>query len=205
MRSELHLCLLAKQLSCKLCKCSLEVGKRDISVDHKPLNLMERRRMCGVYLICTKHTPRRDHSYWKSAFFHLMHLYARCLCSEQDIAVDVKSILLILCRMVCRNIERLEVIIIFLHLGTFYNLISHADKDALYLLECDCVGMAVPHTVFLRGQCHVNHLRLHARLPKLSLHAGLCLIEHPLNLCSGFIYKLSDFGPVLRRHVLHTL
>ena len=71
--------------------------------DHS-FDLMERRRMCCIHFICTEYSTRRDHTDRQFLLFHHAHLDRRCLCTQQDLVVDIEGILLILCRMICRNI-----------------------------------------------------------------------------------------------------
>ncbi len=90
--------------------------------------------MRRIHLIRAEYTPRSDHSDRKSALLHLVNLYARGLRAEQNIAVDIERVLLVFCRMICRNIQRLKVVVILLHLRPLHNLIAHSDKYTLYLL-----------------------------------------------------------------------
>ncbi len=134
-----------------------------------------------------------------------MDLHAGRLRSEQDITVDIKRILLILCRMVGRNVQRLKVVIVFLYLRSLHDLITHSDKDTLHFLQGDRVRMAVPHLISLRGKRHIDHLRFHLRLTESALHACPCLVEHPLDLFPRIIDELPYLRPLLGRDVLHSL
>ena len=107
--------------------------------------------------------------------------------------------------MIRRDIQRLKVIVILLHLGALYDLITHSDKNAFHFLQGDRVRMAVPHFISLRGECHVDHFRFHLRLAKFSLHICLCLVKHLLNLLARIIDELSYFRSLLGRYILHPL
>ena len=160
MRSEFHLCVLPEQLPRKFGKRPLQVRKGDMLIDHQPLDLMEGRGMGRVHLVGTEYPARRDHADWQFPLLHLMHLRGGRLRPQQDIPGNIKGVLLILCRMIRRNIERLKVIIIFFHIGAFHYLIAHTDEDSLHLFQCDGIGMAVPHLILFGGQGHVYDLRL---------------------------------------------
>lgn len=130
-------------------------------------------------------------------------MYTGRLGTQQDISVDIKSVLLVLGRMIRRNIQCLKIVIILLNLGTFHHLITHTDKDALYFLQSNGVGMPVPDLRLLGGQGHVDHLRFHSGLPNGAFHSAAMLFQHPLDLRAGVIHPLSDLGTLLRRHILH--
>ena len=50
----------------------------------------------------------------------------------EDIFSDIECILLIFCRMVCRNIQCFKVIVIIFYFRSFHNLIPHSYEDIFY-------------------------------------------------------------------------
>ena len=161
--------------------------------------------MCRVHLVRTEYASWRNHSDGELPFLHLVNLYPRSLCPEQDITVNVKCILLILRGMVSRNVQRLKVIIVLFYLRSLYNLIPHAGKNSLDLFKCNGVRVTVSHLVSLSRKCHVNHFRFHLCLAKLSFHICPRLVQNPFDFLPRLVDKLPYLRSVLRCHILHAL
>ncbi len=54
--------------------------------------------------------------------------------TEQRIRIDVERILHISCRVVLRNVGKLEVVVVLLNFRSFGNLVAHADEEVFNLL-----------------------------------------------------------------------
>ena len=109
-----------KQLFRELCQSTFQVCKGDAFVYNQALDLMEGRRMGSVHLIGTVNTSRGKHTDRKLALLHDTGLYRRSLGTKHDVLIYIEGILLILCRMVCRNVQFLEVVKVVLHLGAVH-------------------------------------------------------------------------------------
>ena len=156
MRTEFYFCLRSEQFFCKLLQCSFQICKCNTFVDYQTFDLMEGRRMGCIYLIGTEYTSRCDHTDRQFTFFHNTNLYRRSLGTKYDLVIDVESILLIFCRMVCRNIQSLKVVVIILYFRSFYDFISHTNKDTLYFFQGNGIWMTVSNAVFLCRKCYVD-------------------------------------------------
>ena len=158
MRAELNLRVLAEKLTRELCKCALQICEGDMFVNYQSLNLMEIRRMCRIQLVSAEYASRSDHADRQLSLFHGVYLYAGSLRTQKDILCDIEGILLILGRVVCRNIECLKIIIILLNFRTVNNLITHTDKNTLNFLQRNTVRMSVAETCLFCGKCYINGL-----------------------------------------------
>ena len=129
--------------------------------------------MCCVYFVRTEYTSRCDHTDREFSLLHHTGLYRRCLCTKYDILINIESILLILSRVICRDVQFLKVVQIILNFRSFYNLISHTYEDTLYFFQRDCVRMSVSNTVLLRWKCYVDHFCFQLLLTDCLLHSCL--------------------------------
>ena len=157
MRTEFCLRVFSKQLFCKLFQSSFQVSKGNILVDNKTFDLMEGRRMSRIHFIRTEYTSRRDHTDRQLAFFHDSCLYRRCLSTKHNVLVNIESILLILCRMICRNIQFLEIIKIILYFWSFDHFVAHTNEDTLYFFQCDGVRMTMTYVILLSRKGYVDN------------------------------------------------
>ena len=85
---------------------------------------------------------------------HCANLNRGGLRAEQNVVCDIEGVLRIACGVILGNVQRLEIVVVQLHLRPFDNRKAHADEDvlqfALYL------GQRVNVTVRLRGSGHGN-------------------------------------------------
>ena len=160
MGAEFGLRILTEQLLGKYLQGAFQVCKGDILVHHQSLDLMEGRGMGGIHLIGTEHSAGGDHTDGQLTLLHDPRLYRGGLGSQHDVLVDIERILLILGRMVGRDVQLLKVVQVILHLGAFHHLIAHANEDPLYLFQGDGVGMTVSHVILLGRKGHVDDLIL---------------------------------------------
>ena len=144
-------------------------------INDKSFNLMERRRMRCIHLIGTEYPSGRQHTDWQFSFLHLMYLRTGCLRTKQNVPADIESILLIFRRMVRRNIQRFKVIIVGFYIRSLNNLVSHSDKNTLYLFHRNRIGMTVAYFTLLGRQSYVDYLCLHLGFPFSALHFGYSL------------------------------
>ena len=70
--------------------------------------------MRSVHFVGTEHSSRRDHADREFSLLHDAGLDRRRLGTQHDLLIDIERILLILCRMVRRDVQFLEVVLIIL-------------------------------------------------------------------------------------------
>ena len=134
-----------------------------------------------------------------------MDLRGGGLCAKEDISVDIEGVLLVLGGVVRRNVEGLKVVVVALDLGAFNDLVAHADKDALHLLEGDHIGVAVAHGKAFGREGDVDGLRRQALLLYPSLDGLLGFRDGFLDLHADVIDHLTDGRTLLGGDVLHAL
>ena len=161
--------------------------------------------MSRIHFIRAEHPAGRYHLDGKPSFFHLMDLSAGGLCTQQHIAIDIESILLILCRMIGRDVQSFEIIIVLFDLGTLHHFISHSDEDPLEILQSDGVGMHVSQFPALCRQGDIYGLYLKSCIHGRSFQIFLCLIYSLLYDVSGLIDQSTHLGPFLLGNILHAL
>ena len=203
MRTELCLRLRSEQLLCEYIERSFEIGKCYVLVDDQSLDLMEGRGMCRVDLVRAEHTSRRDHTDRELSLLHDTGLYRRCLCAEKNIFCDIEGVLLILRRMVRRNVELCEVIVIVLDLRSLDHFIAHADENTLDLLEGDGIRMAVADEFHFRGKRDVDLFLLKLARHFLGIQPVLHLGHARFDLSTGVVDPLADLRTILRIDILH--
>ena len=161
--------------------------------------------MSSINFVRSEYTTWCYHSDWKFAFFHNMNLSSAGLCTKKEISVYVECILLILCRVISRDIQCFKVIIVCLYLRSFNNLIAHADKYSLNFFHGYYIGMAVTYRIFLCRKSNINDLSLHLCLALEIFHLLDSFLKNFFNLGSCLIDKLSNFWSVLGSNILHAL
>ena len=175
MRTEFRLCLRSEQLFCELFQSTFQVCKCNIFIYNQTFDLMEGRGMGCIHFVRTEYSSRCDHTDRQFALFHNAGLYRRSLGTKHDIFIDIECILLIFCRMVCRNVQFFEVVQIILDLRSFYDFISHTDKDTLYLFQSDCIRMTMANVDLLCRKCHINDFLFHLFFACFFFQFFLCL------------------------------
>ena len=172
-------------------------------VNDQPLYLMETGRMGGIHFIRAEYSSGSYHSDRQPALLHLMHLYARGLRTQQNISRYIERILFILGRMIRRNIQGLEIIIISLHLRTFHYLIPHAYKDTLHLFQHNGIRMPMSQLRLFGRKGYIDNLRLHLCLPDSPFDLPSALFQKSFDFTSGFVHHLTYPGPLFGSHVPH--
>src|SRR5260221_3781120 len=113
-----------------------QVAERYPLVDREPFDLVKHRRVPGIERVAAERAARRNDVYRRPLRLHRAHLDRRCVRTPQHRLArtepDVERVLHGACRMVGREVERLEVVPVELHLGTFGDLVAESDE---YVLE----------------------------------------------------------------------
>ena len=205
VRTELRLCLLTEEFLRELIECSLQICHCDSLVNNQSFNLMERWWMSCIYFVRTEYTSRWQNTDWQFALLHDSCLYRWCLCTKQNVLCDIECILLILCRMVCRNIQKLKVVFVIFNFRPGYDLISHTDKYTLQIFKRDLVWMSVSVDLLHTRKCNIDCLTLHLLCTHSRIDGLHLLLELCLDICTCLIYHLSNLRTILRSHILHAL
>ena len=89
----------------------------------------------GVNGIGAVNSAGRDYAYRRLLVFHNPYLYGGGLCAQKHFFGDIEGILRISCGVIFRNVERLEIVVVPLNLGTGRNLKAHTQEDILDLVK----------------------------------------------------------------------
>ena len=93
--------------------------------------------MGGIHLIRTEYAAGSNHADRRLLLLHGTYLYRRGLGTKYDILINIERILLILGRMIRRNVQRFKVIVVILYFGTFHYFIAHTNENTLYFIQCN--------------------------------------------------------------------
>ena len=203
MGTEFRLCLRPEQLLCEYLQGSFQIREGNMLVNDQSLNLMEGRRVGSIHFVGTEYPAWRDHSDRQLSLLHDTCLHRGGLGTQHNIFINIESILLVLCRMIRRNIQFFKIIQVVFHLRPFHNLISHSHEDPLHLFQGDGVGMPVADAVLLRRQRHVDDLGFELLLADHLLHFLLCLFHDRFDGGPRLVHKLAHLRAFLRRNILH--
>ena len=122
----------------KLIQHALQVAQRNPLVHHQAFHLVEHGGMCRV-TVGTEHPAGHKHFDGRLLAVHHADLSAAGLGPEQQVVLQVKSILHIPGRVILRNIQPGEIMIIILNFRTFKHIETHAGKN-------------IDHFIFHQGQ-----------------------------------------------------
>ena len=117
----------------------------------------------------------------------------------------IKCILLVLCRMIFRNVEKLEVHTVILNLRSFNNFVTHSDKYSLKVLKSYLVRMLMTTLYSCTRSCNIQPLCLHLLLNNLSLKFLLLVCNDCLKCISYSVNHLTYTWSLFRSYILHTL
>ena len=110
--------------------------------------------------------------------------------------IDIEGILLVFCRMICRNIQCFKVVIIIFYFRSFHYFIAHTDKDTLYFFQCNGIRMTVSDADSFLPEVSHQSLPVSAFSVRIwSSNLCLGLFQFLFNRFSGLIYQLS-YQPV---------
>ena len=112
----------------ELVEHTLKVAERDALIHNKTFHLMEHRGVGGIGVRAENAAGNQD---LDGRLFHIHHtdLAAAGLGAQDNVICNVESILHIAGRMIFRNIQAGEVVVIVLNFGPFKNLKAHAGKN----------------------------------------------------------------------------
>ena len=107
----------------------LEVCKADALIHYETFDLVEYGRMGGI-VIPAEHLARGNHADWRIGCMlpESSRLYRRCMGAEKNIRRNVEGILHIPGRMVLRQVQAFEIVVILFDFRPLFYGIAHADE-----------------------------------------------------------------------------
>ena len=205
MRTETNNRVLAVQLLCEQLENALQVAHADALIDNQTLDLMEQRRVGCVNGVRTVNTARRNNADRRLALFHRADLHRRGLRAEHNIIRNIEGILRVACRMILRDVQRLEVVVIQLNLRTLSDREAQTEENLLELVEHDVQRMLLADDNVLTRQGNVDSLRLQLLLECSLLDQLLLLVNDGFDLRTNVVDQLTNNRTLLCGNVLHAL
>ena len=138
-----------------------QVGHGQALVDRQPLHLMEDRGVGGVQFVGAERAADRDDVDRQVALQQRADLHRRGVGAQhlpRPVRGDVEGVLLAARRMVGREVQRVEVELLGLDLGSLGELPAHRDEGVGDVLGQDRDRVAGADRLAGRGQRHVDAL-----------------------------------------------
>ena len=124
---------------------ALELRHRDPFVHVQALALVEGEGVGGVGVLVAVGASRHDHPHRGLLLFHDPDLHRRGMGPQHDVAAEVEGVLGIPGRVVARDVQRFEVVVVPLHLGTVHHRETHVPEDLGDFLADQGQGMLASH------------------------------------------------------------
>ena len=123
-RTQSYFRIFRKEFFGKGLQTALQIAHSYVLIDCKSFKLVENRAMRGV-VVASVHFARRDNTNRGRTRLHNARLHCGSLRTQNDIVIDIESILHIACRVILRHVEQLEVIKVAFDFRTFHHGESH--------------------------------------------------------------------------------
>ncbi|MNS99540.1 hypothetical protein D3C72_1339460 [compost metagenome] len=169
-------------------QCALQIGEADVFIDNQPFHLMEHRGVRLVVVI-TINAARRNNADWRLLVLHGADLHAGSLGAQQARGVEPEGIVIGTRRVVTRNVQRVEVMIVVFNLRPgLYGETQFAEEG---FDTVDGAGHWMQPTVFhttarqgnVDGFCRQTLIqrsrfqRIFTRVQRI-LHCLFCLVDY---------------------------
>ena len=163
-----------------------EVGKTDSLVDHQALDLMEHRGV-GEVGITAIHPARTDYANRRRLLLHNADLNRRSMSSQNSSFVNVEGVMHGPSRVVGRDIQRFEIVVIVLNLGASSDFIAQPDEKILYTGHGSCDGMQATQAAIATRQRNVDSFLLQFGFESRSLEISFFIGNLPLEFLLDFV------------------
>ena len=125
-------------------------------------------------------------------------------CSHVAGTVDhVEGVLHAARGMVCRGVERFEVIVVGFHFRAGFDHIAQADEDLGDLVGDAADQMAGAHLLAAARKGDIHRARLHAGFQLGAAQLGLLFLKRRLDHIAYRVHGLTHFGTLFFRHLAH--
>ena len=205
VRTEADNRLLAVQLLRKHFQNALQIGHADAFVDDQTFDLMEQRGMGRIDVIAAEYTARCNDADRRLLVFHRADLNRRGLRAENDVVGYIEGVLRIACRMILRNVQGFEIVVVGLDIRTLCDRESHADKDILDFIQNKIDRMLLADRNFSARHRDIQCLALELALEGNCFQTLLVLSQARFNRRAEVIDHLTKRRTFLRREAAHIL
>ena len=172
-------------------------------INRQHLHLMKHRRMGGIHRIPPIHPAwsHDPHRWWIG--FQVSDLHRRGVGAQQQVVLQIKRVLHVSSRVLRRNIQGREVVVIRLHLRTFLHLIPKAAEQINNLLRGGDQRMPVPHRHAQRSRCDIQGFRCNSCGHRSTVHRLKALRQQLLHQRFQHIGALAHQRPFISRQLAH--
>ena len=205
VRTEADNRLLTVQLLRKHFENSLQIGHADALVDDQTLDLMEQRGMGRIDVVTAEYTARCNDADRRLLVFHRADLNRRGLRAENNIIGYIEGVLRITCRMILRNVQGFEIVVVGLDIRTLCDRESHADKNILDFIQNKIDRMLLANRNFSARHRDIEGLALELALEGNCLQTLLVLSQTCFNRRAELVDHLTERRTLLRSEAAHIL
>ncbi len=133
-RPEAHLEIALEERAHELGERAFQVGEADVFVDKQALDLVEHRRV-RLIRIAAIDLAGRDQADRRRLALHGADLHGRGMRAQQAAVAEVERVVHRARRMVRREIQRFEIVIVVFDLGTFGDIVAEPREDLGHAVE----------------------------------------------------------------------
>src|SRR6185503_14912987 len=126
------------------------------SIDTQTFNLKEHRIVSRIGSVASKHSSGRNHSNQDAAPLHRVYLDGGRLRTKREPVSGVERVLPRACRVIQRDIERIEIVEIRFDLAIVLDGISESDEDVFQTLAQQRDRMSMPRARTPARHGHVD-------------------------------------------------
>ena len=193
MRAQPDFALLAEDSARERQQRALQIGQRDVLVDRQPLDLMELRGVRGIG-VGAIHAAGDHHIQGRRVRLHRAHLHRRGVRSQHQLAaLKVERVAALARGVGGAVVERVEVVVLRLDLGTFHHGEAEPQEDVLELAAHRREQVQAPDRLRRRaGQRHVERVRLELPLELGLRQLARTLAEQVLERPARLVRRLPD-------------
>ncbi len=196
--------LLLEKLFQKISQNPLQVRKRHGFVHHQPLDLMEH-GCVGYVRVAAVYAPGGDDLQRRRVLLHVTHLHRRGVRAQQPMGVKIEGVVHRPRRMVRRNVERLEVVVVVLDFRAVGDVEAHAREQCFQAFERARDRMQSARTYTPPRQRDVNFFSCKLVRPRPHLELFAARRERRRQCLFGVIDQFSENRPLLGRQVAKML
>ena len=116
-------------------QCAFQVGEIDVGINNQPFHLVEHWGV-SLIVIVTIYAARGDNTDRRLFFFHGADLHAGSLCAQQTRRVKPESVVVSARRVMARNVERIEVMIVIFDFRTGRHGKAQLTEETFNPVDC---------------------------------------------------------------------
>ncbi|MCY1175091.1 hypothetical protein D9M73_153140 [compost metagenome] len=183
---------------------ALEVGEADVLIDQQAFHLVEHRRV-GQVGVAAVHAARADDANRRLLAFHGADLYRRGMGTQQHVGIEIEGVMHRPGRVVARDVERLEVVIVVFDLRAFGDAVADTGEELFDAFQSAGNRMQTTGGLATARQGHINALGGQTGAEFGFFESRLARVEHLGDAFLGVVDQRANFWPLFGRHVAQGL